>query len=121
MKFPVTLGLFVAVVTADMELTPDERNCQMRQRASDKDVEMFHTMQRPVERTTKCYYDCMMQVMGYSNGKRFIRDRFEDIYLSAAKNDDQRRTIRHLADKCDGTEHDDACELAADIVACIRR
>ncbi|KAL1374215.1 hypothetical protein pipiens_004962 [Culex pipiens pipiens] len=117
MKLILAFCFFTAVAT--LELSPEEKRCQEQVGASEEDVEMFQSMQQPEELTTKCYYDCMMQKVGYSDGKRFNREGFVHTMMQVAKNDQQRQAIQHLAEQCDGTENDDPCELAADIVACL--
>ncbi|XP_052562500.1 general odorant-binding protein 19d-like [Culex pipiens pallens] len=119
MKIILAFCLFTAV--AALELSPEEKECQKQVDASEEDVEMFRSLQQPEEHTTKCYYDCMLQRINYSDGKRFNREGFVHTMTQVAKNEQQRKAIQHLAEQCDGTENDDPCELAADIVACLFR
>lgn len=102
-------------------MTQNEESCRDQEGASDVDVAMFQSLQTPETKTTKCYYSCIMQFLGYHDGRRFDKEGFLGTMLAASKTEQTRQIMRRLAEQCDGTENDDPCELAADIVDCIRR
>lgn len=80
---------------------------------------MLQSLMTPETRITKCYYSCMLQKIHYSDGQRFDKEGF--LRSADDASSEYRETMQRIADHCEGTENEDHCELAADIVACIMR
>ncbi|KAL9693361.1 hypothetical protein quinque_012646 [Culex quinquefasciatus] len=121
MKFLCVFCLLALSAVVAMTVTQNEVSCRDQEGASDVDVEMFQALQTPETKTTKCYYSCIMQYLGFHDGQRFDNEGFLVTMLAAAKTEQVRQNMRRLAEQCDGMENDDPCELAADIVECIKR
>ncbi|EDS30180.1 odorant-binding protein [Culex quinquefasciatus] len=118
MKFSLVLCLLPAVILAqDKLISREEETCREQEGASDEDVEMLQSFMTPETRTTKCYYSCVMQKIGYSDGQRFDKEGFLSTAVNFSSKD--RETMQRIADQCEGTTNEDHCELAADIAECI--
>lgn len=74
----------------------------------------------PETRVQKCFFDCVFQHLGWSDGNRFLKEGF---LRETRKHDGEnpQQGIQEVAARCDGLENEDRCELAAEIDACFRR
>ncbi|XP_001849728.2 general odorant-binding protein 28a [Culex quinquefasciatus] len=98
-----------------------KRDCMEQEGASQADADAMNQLQFPETRTRKCFYACIFEKMGTSDGQRFDTERFLEIAETHFKDDQNMlNAVRAIADRCDGTENDDRCELGADIAACMK-
>lgn len=98
-----------------------KRDCMEQEGASQADADAMNQLQFPETRTRKCFYACIFEKIGTSDGQRFDTERFLEIAETHFKDDQNMlNTVRTIADRCDGTENDDRCELGADIAACMK-
>lgn len=91
--------------------------CIEQEGASKVDADVVRKLNVPQTYIQKCLYACMFEQSGTSDGQQFDKETF---LANAGKmaNVDQ-KAVQRMADRCDGVENDDRCELAADIVACL--
>lgn len=115
-----TLTLTMALTcTTNAGQTIDEA-CQQKLGASDEDVQATRRLEYPLNRLQMCLYDCIFQAAGYSDGRRFQRETYLKL-AQASADKDRHETLREIAEHCDGISNkDDSCQLAADIVGCLR-
>lgn len=86
----------------------------------DADAVLKH-LKSPESRAQKCFLACIFEHGRTSDGKRFVTEVFLENGEKFAGNDQKRLdSVREAAERCDGVENDDRCELAADIVACLK-
>lgn len=96
------------------------QSCKEREGASDGDVEGLITAVEPVTRVRKCLQSCFQQQHGVSDGRRFLKE----AYLArVVVGTDQlrQRIVEEAADECIGVENEDRCQLAIDIMTCVKQ
>ncbi|XP_039450464.1 uncharacterized protein LOC120429303 [Culex pipiens pallens] len=111
------LALMPALVMCQEAL---EADCQRKLGASAEDLQITRELRLPESRLQMCLYDCILQGVGFSDGRQFNRDGYLSFSLV---NVDRKRQpmVREMGEKCDGISNEhDCCQLAADIVACLR-
>uniref|UniRef100_A0AAG5CTT0 Odorant-binding protein 13 n=2 Tax=Anopheles atroparvus TaxID=41427 RepID=A0AAG5CTT0_ANOAO len=117
---------FVSVKTDDMEEAKEmlrglAAECKKQEGASDDDVDGFVNDVPPQTRTEKCLAGCMQEQFGLSNGKAFQEDGFVEISKMILKGDEQKMVVaREIAADCKDVANDDRCELAVDILNCVK-
>uniref|UniRef100_A0A182QN26 Odorant-binding protein 13 n=1 Tax=Anopheles farauti TaxID=69004 RepID=A0A182QN26_9DIPT len=95
--------------------------CKNKEGASDDDVETFVEDKMPETRTQKCLAGCMQEQFGISNGKEFQEDGFEEVAKMLLKGDEEKMKVaREIGNDCKDVKNDDRCELALDIMSCLK-
>lgn len=98
-----------------------QQACIKQEGASQDDVNFLKQMELPDSQARKCFYACVLEKMGASDGKRFDKKGFLS-YGESVTNSDEKimKNVRAMAESCGGTENEDRCELAFEIMACFR-
>ncbi|XP_058823631.1 general odorant-binding protein 19d-like [Topomyia yanbarensis] len=97
------------------------QDCKASEGATDADVEDLVEDKMPETQVQKCFHSCMQQQFGISDGKQFSKKGFVQISAMMFKKDEEKLNVaKEVAEECDGTANDDRCELAVDIMTCIR-
>ncbi|XP_050078096.1 general odorant-binding protein 19d-like [Anopheles maculipalpis] len=137
MKFSIALVAFCFAVTAvNVKLQADQAEemeqakemlrglaaeCKTKEGATDDDVEGFVSDKMPESRTQKCLAGCMQEQFGISNGKTFQEDGFIEIAKMLMKGDESKIEVaKEIAADCKDVTNDDRCELAVDIMNCLK-
>ncbi|XP_058129916.1 general odorant-binding protein 28a-like [Anopheles ziemanni] len=131
MKFIAVVSLVVAFAYASVKADEvDEAKemlrglaseCKGKEGASDDDVDGFVNDVPPKTRTEKCLVACMQEQFGLSNGKAFQVDGFMELSKVFMKGDDSKVAIaKEIGDDCKDVANDDRCELAVDILNCLK-
>ncbi|KAL9693369.1 hypothetical protein quinque_012654 [Culex quinquefasciatus] len=107
------------MIATSTKMTLNEHRCRDLEEATDEDVQVYRDAQYPQTRTARCFYDCMYQYYGISDGRRFCRETFLNRVLDRSQLEQAQQYVRKAADRCERLEHGDRCELAADIHNCI--
>ncbi|XP_035902367.1 general odorant-binding protein 19d-like [Anopheles stephensi] len=95
--------------------------CKTKEGATDDDVEGFVNDKMPESRTQKCLAGCMQEQFGISNGKAFQEDGFIEIAKMLMKGDESKIELaKEIAADCKEVAHDDRCELAVEIMKCLK-
>uniref|UniRef100_A0A182MF96 Odorant-binding protein 13 n=1 Tax=Anopheles culicifacies TaxID=139723 RepID=A0A182MF96_9DIPT len=95
--------------------------CKTKEGATDDDVEGFVNDKMPETRTQKCLAGCMQEQFGVSNGKAFQEDGFMEIAKMLMKGDESKIEVaREIAADCKDVTNEDRCELALDIMNCLK-
>uniref|UniRef100_A0A182VRN5 Odorant-binding protein 13 n=1 Tax=Anopheles minimus TaxID=112268 RepID=A0A182VRN5_9DIPT len=95
--------------------------CKTKEGATDDDVERFVNDKMPESRTQKCLAGCMQEQFGISNGKAFQEDGFIEIAKMLMKGDESKIELaREIAADCKDVTNEDRCELALDIMTCLK-
>ncbi|XP_049284032.1 general odorant-binding protein 19d-like [Anopheles funestus] len=136
MKFCIALVAFCFAVigTVNVKANQDEdveqakevirglaAECKTKEGATDDDVEGFVNDKIPDTRTQKCLTACMQEQFGISNGNAFQEDGFIEIAKMLMKGDESKVEIaKQIAADCKDVTNDDRCELALDIMTCLK-
>ncbi|XP_039435070.1 general odorant-binding protein 19d-like [Culex pipiens pallens] len=115
-----------AFAQTDDEVLEIRRNlaqsCKEREGASDGDVEGLITAVEPVTRVQKCLQSCVQQQHGVSDGRRFLKEGYLALMRVVVGTDQLRqRIVEEAADECIGVENEDRCQLAIDIMICVKQ
>ncbi|XP_052890868.1 general odorant-binding protein 19d-like [Anopheles moucheti] len=95
--------------------------CKTKEGATDDDVDGFVNDKMPDTRTQKCLAGCMQEQFGISNGKAFQEDGFIEIAKMLMKGDEKKIELaREIATDCKDVTNEDRCELALDIMNCLK-
>nr|XP_040223910.1 general odorant-binding protein 19d-like [Anopheles coluzzii] len=95
--------------------------CKTKEGATDEDVEGFVNDKMPESRTQKCLAGCMQEQFGVSNGKAFQEDGFIEIAKMLMKGDETKIELaKEIAADCKAVANDDRCELAVEIMNCLK-
>uniref|UniRef100_A0A182P640 Odorant-binding protein 13 n=1 Tax=Anopheles epiroticus TaxID=199890 RepID=A0A182P640_9DIPT len=96
-------------------------DCKTKEGATDEDVDGFVNDKMPESRTQKCLAGCMQEQFGISDGKAFQQDGFVEIAKMLMKGDEAKiEMARKIAADCKDVTHDDRCELAVEILNCLK-
>ncbi|XP_039437605.1 general odorant-binding protein 56a-like [Culex pipiens pallens] len=115
----ITLTILASSCSGSMEQV--KQACMEQEGVSQADADLFNKMDKPVTRPQKCFYACMFERFGTSDGHRFDTEVFLENSEKLAQNDQKMlNAAREMAERCDGVENEDRCELAADILNCLR-
>ncbi|KFB36232.1 hypothetical protein ZHAS_00003343 [Anopheles sinensis] len=131
MKFIAVVSLFLAFAYASVKADEVDdakemlrglaSDCKAKEGASDDDVDGFVNDVPPKTRTEKCLVACMQEQFGVSNGKTFQVEGFLELSKVLMKGDDSKmETAKEIADDCKAMANDDRCELAVDILNCLK-
>uniref|UniRef100_A0A8D8FH58 (northern house mosquito) hypothetical protein n=1 Tax=Culex pipiens TaxID=7175 RepID=A0A8D8FH58_CULPI len=98
------------------------QKCMDQEGATQEDADsVLKHLKSPESRAQKCFLACIFEHGRTSDGKRFVTEVFLEKGEKFAGNDQERlHSVREAAERCDGVENDDRCELAAEIVACLK-
>uniref|UniRef100_A0A182N543 Odorant-binding protein 13 n=1 Tax=Anopheles dirus TaxID=7168 RepID=A0A182N543_9DIPT len=95
--------------------------CKNKEGASDDDVEGFVDDKMPETRTQKCLAACMQEQFAISNGKEFQQDGFVEVAKVLVKGDEKKMELaKEIGNDCKDVKNDDRCELAVDIMNCLK-
>ncbi|XP_053659862.1 general odorant-binding protein 19d-like [Anopheles marshallii] len=124
------IGTVMVSVKADHDMDVEQAKdmlrelaaeCKTKEGATDDDVDAFVNDKIPDSRTQKCLAGCMQEQFGISNGKTFQEDGFIEIAKMLMKGDEKKIELsREIASDCKGVTNDDRCELAMDILNCLK-
>ncbi|EDS30817.1 predicted protein [Culex quinquefasciatus] len=88
--------------------------------ATKLDIHGVKSLNWPETRTRRCLYACVFEHSGILDGKRFVKEVFLQKGEPHTENEQVLKAVRAVAKRCDGVANNDQCELAADIVECIK-
>uniref|UniRef100_A0A182JNI0 Odorant-binding protein 13 n=1 Tax=Anopheles christyi TaxID=43041 RepID=A0A182JNI0_9DIPT len=95
--------------------------CKTKEGATDEDVDGFVNDKMPESRTQKCLAGCMQEQFGISDGKAFQEDGFMEIAKMLMKGNEAKIEVaKELAADCKAVSNEDRCELALDIMNCLK-
>lgn len=98
------------------------QTCKEAEGASDDDVEAMIDDVMPESQVQKCFHSCVQQQFGVSDGQKFLKQGFLEIMMMAVGDDKQQQGhAKEVAEECDGVANEDRCQLAVDIMTCVKQ
>uniref|UniRef100_A0A1Q3FRX2 Putative odorant-binding protein 56e n=1 Tax=Culex tarsalis TaxID=7177 RepID=A0A1Q3FRX2_CULTA len=98
------------------------QKCKESEGATDDDVTAMIDDVMPESQVQKCFHSCVQQQFGVSDGAKFLKEGFLEIMMMVYSEDEQKQGYaKEVAEECDGVANEDRCQLAVDIMTCVRQ